>query len=232
VAYPLCWVITDGKAGLENPCIAVAERLGLTPVVKRVRLRSPWKQLSPWALRFGNRWALDSSGDMLDGPLPDLLIATGRASVAPAMALKRMTGGKCLRVQLQSPGVAPGNFDLVVVPRHDRLRGANVMVTKGSPHSVTPALLTQAFDHFSGRLGHLGHPRIAVLLGGSNSVYKFTELAAVNLAECLSTLVRGTGASVMLTASRRTAPKIKEILRNKLAGLPGEVWDETGENPY
>jgi mitochondrial fission protein ELM1 len=41
-------VVTDGKAGMESQCVGLAEALGFTPTVKRVRLRSPWRQLTPY----------------------------------------------------------------------------------------------------------------------------------------------------------------------------------------
>lgn len=229
---PVTWVITDGKIGMENQCVAIARRLGLEPVIKRVKLRSPWRQLSPWALRIGNHLALSPDGDQLDGPLPDLLLATGRHSVAASLAIGAMSGGGCLRVQIQNPGIDPGKFDLVVVPRHDRLAGANVLITKGAPHDVTPATLAAARQSFAQRLGGLPQPRIALLLGGNNGVYRFTSLAAENLAACLSTLVRGCGGSLMVTPSRRTGSKIETIFRQATATLPGEMWDGGGENPY
>ena len=43
-----CWVVTDGKAGTENQCLGVAEALGLEPVVKRISVRSPWRELGPF----------------------------------------------------------------------------------------------------------------------------------------------------------------------------------------
>ena len=225
------WVVTDGKVGMENQCVAVAHRLGLDPVIKRVKLRTPWKQLSPWALRFGNRYSLSADGDQLDAPLPDLLIATGRHSVSSSLALRDLTKGKCLRVQIQNPGISPENFDLVVVPRHDRLSGPNILVTHGAPHSVTPANLDAARGKFP-RLADLPKPRVAVLLGGDNGVYRFTQSAAKALAECLSTLLRGNHGSLMLTPSRRTGAAIEAIFRDKLGGLPGEIWDGGGDNPY
>jgi mitochondrial fission protein ELM1 len=228
---PVTWVITDGKVGMENQCVAVARRLGLEPVIKRVKLRAPWKQLSPWALRHGNRHSLSSEGDQLDGPLPDLLIATGRHSVSSSLAVNELTGGKCLRVQIQNPGISPKYFDLVVVPRHDRLSGDGVLVTHGAPHSVTPANLENARAGFP-RLEDLPHPRVAVLLGGDNGVYRFTLPAAKALAECLSTLLRGNHGSLMLTPSRRTGAAIEAIFREKLGELPGEIWDGKGDNPY
>ena len=69
-----CWVVTDGKAGMENQCLGLAEALGLTPVVKRIKLRSPWKQLSPF-LRHGLGHAFSRKGDPIEPPWPDLLEA-------------------------------------------------------------------------------------------------------------------------------------------------------------
>jgi len=228
----IAWVVTDGKVGMENQCLAVARRLGIEPVVKRVKLRAPWKQLSPWALRLGNRWSLSPGGDQLDGPLPDILIATGRHSVSSSLAIRDLTKGRCLRVQIQNPGIDPGNFDLVVVPRHDRLSGPNVLVTRGAPHGVTPQALEAARSKFAPRFADLPHPRIALLLGGNNGVYKLTQLAAVNLAQCLSTLARGSHGSVLVTPSRRTGAAVEAIFRDRLAGVPGEMWDGSGDNPY
>ena len=228
----VCWVVTDGKVGMENQCVAVARRLGLDPIVKRVRMRAPWKQLSPWALRIGNRWSLSPEGAQLDGPLPDLLIATGRHSVTSSLAVREMTGGRALRVQIQNPGIDPSHFDLVVVPRHDRLSGPNVLVTRGAPHGVTPQALEAARERFAPRFAHLPHPRITLLLGGNNGVYRLNELAAKNLAECLSTLARGSHGSVLVTPSRRTGAAIEAGFRKRLAGVQGEIWDGTGDNPY
>jgi len=228
----ICWVVTDGKVGMENQCLAIARRLGLDPVVKRVKMRAPWKQLSPWGLRLGNRWSLSPDGDQLDGPLPDLLIATGRHSVTSSLAIRDLTKGKCVRVQIQNPGIDPKNFDLVVVPRHDRLSGSNVLVTRGAPHGVTAAALEAAREKFAPRLAHLPRPRITLLLGGDNGVYKLTRSAAENLAQCLSTLARGSHGSVMVTPSRRTGAAIEAIFKEKLAGVAGEFWDGSGDNPY
>ena len=157
--HPLtCWVVTDGKLGMENQCLGLAEALGLAPVIKRVKLRTPWKQLSPAALRIGNRWSLSPSGDRLDGPPPDILIATGRQSVSSSLAIRQTRRDKTFRIQIQDPGIDPHYFDVVVVPRHDRLRGPNVLMTKGALTRVTAQRLAEAKLSFADRLGTLPHP--------------------------------------------------------------------------
>ena len=217
---------------MENQCLGLAEALGLSPVVKRIVLRAPWKQLSPAILRIGNRWSLSAAGDRLTSPLPDILIATGRQSVSSSLAVRDMSRGKTFRVQVQDPGISPRHFDLVVVPRHDRLRGDNVVVTAGALHRVTPDILSNAGRHFADRLASLPHPRIAVLIGGSNGVYRLTPTIVESLAETLARLAARHDAALMVTASRRTGTENETILRTRLFGVAGEVWDGSGENPY
>ncbi|AWK87571.1 mitochondrial fission ELM1 family protein [Azospirillum thermophilum] len=226
-----CWVVSDGKPGMENQCLGLAESLGLTPVVKRVRLRSPWRELSPY-LRIGNRFAAGPQGDPIEPPWPDLLIATGRQSIAPSLTARKRSGGRTFTVQIQDPQISPRHFDLVVVPRHDKLRGANVMTTRGALHRVTPEILRDAAARHAPRLAHLPSPRIAVLIGGNNGVYRLTPTIMGDVAERLAALTRSHGAGLMVTPSRRTGADNEAILRARLAGLPAEVWDGTGENPY
>src|SRR3546814_11487785 len=46
-----CWVVTDGKAGMEIQCLGLAEALGLEPQVKRVSVGKPWRWLPAGLLR-------------------------------------------------------------------------------------------------------------------------------------------------------------------------------------
>ncbi|HEY1721139.1 MAG TPA: mitochondrial fission ELM1 family protein [Magnetospirillaceae bacterium] len=226
-----CWVITDGKAGMESQCVGLAEVLGIETTIKRTRLRSPWRQLSPTLLRDAPLRALSKRADQLTPPFPDLLIASGRQSVLPSLLVARESGGSTFRVQIQDPAIDPSRFDLIVVPRHDRLRGDNVIVTRGSLHRVNAAKLAEARNHFAARFEHLPHPRIAVSIGGGNGVFEMTPEVIIRLADQLRALADG-GASLMVTPSRRTGAANEAILREKLAGITGEVWDGTGENPY
>ncbi|WP_372398143.1 mitochondrial fission ELM1 family protein [Azospirillum sp. HJ39] len=226
-----CWVVSDGKAGMENQCIGLAEALGLTPVIKRVRLRTPWRQLTPY-LRIGNRFAPSPEGDPVAPPWPDILIGTGRQSIPVSLAVRSLSGGRTFTIQTQDPVMNPHRFDLVVVPRHDKLRGDNVLVTRGALHRVTPAVLADAAARFAPRLAHLPHPRIAVLIGGDNGVYRLTPTIMGDVAERLANLTHSHGAGLMVTPSRRTGADNEAILRARLSGLPAEVWDGSGENPY
>lgn len=226
-----CWVISDGKPGMENQCRGLAEALGVEPVVKRVHLRSPWRQLTPF-LRVGNRFAASPQGDPIRPPWPDLVIASGRQSIAPSLRIRKASRGRTFTVQIQDPQIHPRHFDMVVVPRHDRLRGANVVVMRGAVHRVTPAVLAKAAEAHGPRLAHLPHPRVAVLVGGSNAVYRLTPTIMGDVAEKLAGFARNRGAGLMVTPSRRTGADNEAILRARLGGPNAEVWDGGGENPY
>lgn len=224
---PLTWVITEGLAGTENQCLGVAEALGVVPEVKRVFLKQPWKRLSPY-LGFERETTFDPP---LRGPWPDLLIASGRKSIAASRYIKKASGGKTFTVQLQDPRYSLKDFDLVAVPAHDPTRGENVFVTQATPNRITPARLSQARRDFLDPLAHVASPRVAVLIGGSTKTHRFTQSEADSLASKLSPLVRQ-GVGLMITTSRRTGRENEESLRQHLSTPNGYFWDGNGTNPY
>ena len=226
-----CWVITDGKPGMENQCLGLAEALELEPEVKRISLRTPWRQLSPYFRAF-LRFAPMPDCDPIEPPWPDLVIASGRQSVPVGLRIRRTSRGRTFLVQIQDPVIDPRHFDMVIVPRHDRVRGDNVFVATGSMHRVTDRQIAQAAERHRDRLAHLPGRRIAVLIGGDNAVFRLTPELMHRLSDQLAALAGEQGIGLMVTPSRRTGAGNEAILRERLAGLPAEIWDGTGENPY
>jgi hypothetical protein len=220
----ICWILTEGLAGTEGQCLGVAAALGIEPVIKRIKLKSPWKQLSPWLPGC----ALTSDSDSIAPPYPDLLIASGRKSIGPALYIKKKSGGKTFLVQLQDPRINPKHFDLVTVPQHDPTRGDNVIVTTGALHRLTPEKLTAEQRKFEHQLATLPYPRVAVLIGGSSKSHQMTIESAKKLAAQLS----GLEAGLMITASRRTGEENTRLLRDALTGSNVFFWDGMGDNPY
>jgi uncharacterized protein len=224
------WILHDGKVGLRNQALGVAEAVGLEPIAdKRLAIRYPWKALPPalWAFALH---APGEGGHRLEPPWPRLVIGAGGRAAAPALAIRAAAKGRCLAVQIQDPKISPSRFDLMVVPEHDRVRGDNVMVTHGAVHRVTRERLAAAGE-WQERLGFLPHPRIAVLIGGNNGVYRFGPEEMWPLAAQLASLAKG-GAGLMITPSRRTDAQSVTILRAALDGIPAYIWDGEGENPY
>jgi mitochondrial fission protein ELM1 len=130
---------------------------------------------------------------------------------------------------VQDPRWGRGDFDLIWVPEHDALRGANVVTTLTSPHPFSPARLAAARAAPDPRIARLAGPRCAVALGGSSGAQHFTADDLRRLAEALRA-IRAQGFSLMVTPSRRTPADLAEVARAEVGD--GFFWDGTGDNPY
>ena len=227
---PTCWCLTDGRPGMENQAVGLAEAMGLTPVVKRVILKTPWRIASPHITAF-KQFAFSKKGDPVDPPWPDILIATGRPSILPSLYVKGQSGGRTFMVQLQDPVSLRWRFDRIVVPAHDGLSGENVIVMDGALHRITPQKLAGEALRWAEAFTAIPQPRIAVLLGGANSRYRFGEAEAQALAGQLKALA-GQGYGLLITGSRRTGESNLAIFREALAGCAAFISDGGGDNPY
>ncbi|NMM43854.1 hypothetical protein HH303_05155 [Rhodospirillaceae bacterium KN72] len=227
-----CWVMTDGRAGNLSSARGLAEVLGLPFSIKTIRLRRPWIWLPPSLSPPGILGAELEDGSPLAPPWPDLIITCGRRAIGPALEIKRRSGGHTKCVHIQHPRLDPARFDLVAVPAHDRLTGATVEVTTGSVHGITRARLNREADLWRDRLSHLPTPRVAVLIGGSNSAYRLDAETGRNIGAMLRDMAKATGTGLMVTGSRRTDPDAFKAVRNALADVPAEIWSGDGDNPY
>jgi mitochondrial fission protein ELM1 len=223
--------MSDGRAGIENPCLGLAESMGLPPIVKRIALRTPWRQLTPYLPLPGLTLPLAPGSAPLNPPWPDLLITSGRQAVGLSMTIGRRAP-HCVRVHIQNPGVTFERFDLVSLPAHDRKSGPNLVESIGAIHRVTPAKLADAAAKFAQHVAGLSRPLVAVMIGGSNRFSTLSPQIMAELADRLAALVRDQQVGLMITTSRRTGAENEAMLRERLAGLPVWLWDGTGDNPY
>lgn len=220
---PITWVVTEGMAGTENQCLGVAEALGVTPIVHRISLNFPWNILSPWL-------GLECAGTFtqkLEDPWPDLLLASGRKSIAASRYIKKMSRGKTFTVQIQDPRISPKHFDLVAVPAHDPSRGENILVTAATPNRITSDTLAKARADFAPLFEKIAAPRVAVLIGGSTKSHKFTVDEAHDLAATLARIP-----NLMITTSRRTGAEKDKLFRYTLGTAGNYLWDGQAPNPY
>lgn len=231
------WVVSDGRTGIENQALGLAEAVQrLFPsviTIKRIRWRAAFDK---WPSALKAPWMLDPSSDAVTPAAgeawPDLWIATGRATLPLSVAVRRLSGGRTRVVQTQDPRWRNAAYDLIVAPAHDRVEGANVLSITGSPHRVTPGRLAEGAAAFADRLEPLPRPRVAVLIGGRSKAFDLPEAHAADLADRISGAVEAAGGSLMLTFSRRTPEPAKAAMTARLEHLPGMIWDGAGANPY
>jgi uncharacterized protein len=224
------WLITDGKAGMDVQARGVADALGLHAVVKHVAPSGAFKFFAPYA-PVAPREKFGSTGALFAPPWPDIAIATGRLSIPYLRALKRRAGLATYTIILQDPKTGGQSADLIWVPAHDKLRGANVVTTPTAPHSFTAGRLTRIRAHVPPDIAALPGPRVAVILGGKNGIYKFTDACDDRLEASLRSLAK-LGVSFMITPSRRTHPRLLRAVDNATAGTPRVLWNGEGANPY
>jgi mitochondrial fission protein ELM1 len=72
---------------------------------------------------------------------------------------------------------------------------------------------------------------VAVVLGGKNAVFDFSAAADLRLAAGLKSLAK-LGASFLITPSRRTHERLREVVDEATRDAPRFFWDGAGDNPY
>ncbi len=224
------WVITDGKAGMDVQARGVADALGLAYEMKHVSPRGVWRVAAPWGPVAPSE-LFGREGSKFAPPWPDVAIATGRASIPYIRKLRRMAGPRTYTIVLQDPKTGPGTADLIWVPEHDKRRGANVVTTLTAPHSFTAARLADLRSEIPPEIAALPRPRVAVVLGGKNGVYRFKESDDDRFRLALAS-IGAAGASFMITPSRRSHQRLIRAAEEATRDRPRILWDMTGANPY
>lgn len=225
-----CWIISDGKAGHETQARGVADALGVLAETRRIAPKGPWRWAAPWGpVSPGERFG--APGTPFAPPWPQLAIAVGRASIPYIRALKRLAGPAVFTVVLEDPRAGRKIADFLWVPEHDPLRGANVMTTPTSPHHFSGERLERLRSRIPEAIAGLPQPRVAVILGGKNAVYRFKDHDDDRLAGALRSL-GALGASFMITTSRRTHARLLKVVEAATAERPRFIYTGSGENPY
>ena len=173
-----------------------------------------------------------ASSAAIEAPWPDIWIAAGRATLPLSTRMLRWAAGKTFVVQVQDPRAPLDRFDLVAPPEHDGLSGANVFPILGAPNRISAEKLAIERARFAEQIDPLPRPRVAVIVGGRSKAHSLPETAAKELATRIARDVAAAGGSLLLSYTRRTPAAAREAMTAILAGLPGIIWDGTGDNPY
>jgi hypothetical protein len=228
------WLITDGKIGDEVQCLGIADELGLVPERRLVAPRAPWSWLTPWGT-IDPRDRPGRPASPIAPPFPDVAISAGRRTVPYLRRVKRASAGKTFTIFVKDPYTGSATADVIWIPEHDKLRAENVIVTLTPAHRLRPAVFAAARAAPDARLERLPRPRVAMVLGGKGVNHSFEPVDIARLAEMARTIA-ATGASLMVTPSRRTPPAAMAAIGAALADAVAQgrafLWDGRGDNPY
>ncbi len=231
-----CLVISDGRRGIENQALGLAEafgRLRKPKIIKHVvKSGKPFRACPP-KIQFALK---PTPADYGIEVMPDIVIGCGRQAIAPLLALKKAGGNGVFTVYVQDPRMDTQHFDLVIAPKHDGLTGDNVETMIGSPNRVTGKLLADNVLNFALELAKMPAPRVAVLIGGTSKTHTLSRCVHQGHIHAVNALVQQ-GISVMLSTSRRTPGWAREdycksFFDRKQVWLWDDNRSEQGDNPY
>ncbi len=231
---PHIWLLTDGKIGDRVQCLGVAQALGGSYEERIVSPPPPWR----WIMPYGPvPWSdhPQNTRSPIASPFPDIVIGSGRSTIAYIRLIKANKNANTLTVILKDPRVSPDVADIIWVPEHDPLRGDNVIVTPTSPHGITQEILDQRRHAPLPPIVNLPKPRIAIILGDPTNK-TFRPGKTIKL---LVTGIRRLASQVggfMLTSSRRTPHRVMQAVIEAIGDHPAWIHQDLSgppdSNPY
>jgi mitochondrial fission protein ELM1 len=221
-----CLVLSDGRRGIENQALGLAERLArLVDLHIDTHVIAHSKAIAALPPRAQLRLA------SFELPDCDIAIGCGRQAIAALLYVKRARP-EVFTVYVQDPRQIPSGFDLVVAPEHDGVLGENVIEMIGSPNRVTDTKIIGETLNFADGLSKLPAPRAAILIGGTSKTHKLDQ--AAHIAHMLAAQnLMDAGQSLLITTSRRT-PEFAVLAWKQFASDHDNIWlhDGEGPNPY
>jgi mitochondrial fission protein ELM1 len=235
---PQVWLLEDHKPGHTTQSLGLVDALGWP--CRRVKLEFGPLAGRPNFLRGPTLRGLTSaSAQLLVAPWPDLVVATGARSAPVAEWIRRESRGITRTVHLGRKGAHLRNeFDLSVAPAYVGLYPDPRRIETTAPLTrVRQHELDAAAERWRGILDVGPAPRIALLVGGDDSVHALDAAQASRMGGEVATLARDAGGSVFVTTSRRTETKAARALVAALGNITvhsyhWSVAHHEHENPY
>jgi mitochondrial fission protein ELM1 len=239
-------IISDGTAGMRLQAIALGEEIKAikdpTPTLDDIIISPPplLRHLPRLAKYLPLTWLLKMVGSKLaalSSSNPTIIITCGRRMAGTSIAMRRLgmasnTKERPRTIHIQDPRLPPHYFDILIVPKHDKARGSNVITSMASLNWLDESKITAAAATLDPKWTSLPSPCIAVLLGGQNQRYDISSAMIDDMAKKMAKFAASTGASLALIPSRRTPDKLLTQLGTLLKTTPHAVMDAKDKNPY
>ncbi len=161
-------LLTEGMHGMISQVEGLAKALGLDFIHEKIELNNFWKLISP---KFTPIQSFTFKNEIIKNF--NIVISCGRKSVIPSIYLKNKFKNKIINIHIQDPKVSLNNFDFIISPEHDGLKGKNVITSKGAIHY----LREEDLDKNTGYLKYqIKKEKIVTLIvGGPNKYYDYED---------------------------------------------------------
>jgi mitochondrial fission protein ELM1 len=116
-------------------------------------------------------------------------------------------------IHIQNPKVNFSNFDLIVAPEHDQIKGSNVLSTFGALHYITKQEIDNSGNFFSKYNLSEKDKIVSLILGGPNRYYDFNEIDLGNIFLSIKDNFLDKGFKLILVRSRRTPDNIIDFAK-------------------
>lgn len=202
-------LLTEGAHGMVSQVEGLAKALKLDFNHCFVNLKKPWRYF-PINL-------VPVSKSVIDGKIPDqienqILISCGKNSIISSLFLKR-NNKNLFNIHIQNPKVNFSNFDLIVAPEHDQIKGSNVLSTFGALHYITKQEIDNSSNFFLKYNLSEKDKIVSLILGGPNRYYDFNEIDLGNIFLSIKDHFLNKGFKLILVRSRRTPDNIIDFAK-------------------
>jgi len=162
-------LLTEGMHGMISQAEGLAKALDLDFIHEKIELNNFWKLFPPKLTPVQDFVFKNKINNKFD-----IVISCGRKSVIPSIYLKKKFKNKIINIHIQEPKVSLDNFDFVVAPEHDGLKGSNVLTSKGAVHYLTNGELDENENYLKSRIS-AEKKIVTLVLGGPTRYYDYNN---------------------------------------------------------
>ena len=162
-------LLTEGMHGMISQVEGLAKALDLDFIHEKIELNNFWKLFPPKLTPVQDFVFKNKINNEFD-----IVISCGRKSVIPSIYLKKKFKSKIINIHIQEPKVSLDNFDFVVAPEHDGLKGSNVLTSKGAVHYLTNSELDENENYLKSRIS-TEKKIVTLILGGPTRYYDYNN---------------------------------------------------------
>ena len=220
-------LLTEGMHGMISQVEGMAKALNTEYSHKIVRLSFPWNLIPPKFTPV-SQIVLKDKIYITNTEVPDLIISCGRKSVIPSIVLKRKNP-KIFTIHIQDPKVNFRNFDAIVAPEHDDLKGENIYNSKGAIHYITELEISKANQYLADKIK--SEKIVSLILGGPNKYYSFNSDQIINIFNQIKSIFVSDGYKVIIIPSMRTPKEIVDLAIREM-GSCGHVVNKVDKQAY